>query len=928
MALRSRLARRAAAIVALGLSAFAATASAQPVSPPSDRAAVIAEARRLDREADRLYQRDQLDEALALAQQELALTEKALGPSDPVTASARSSVGGMWLAKGDYLKAEPLLRAAVDVLDAAKDVSLADHANALNNLGVLHASKGQVRLARPLLERAVSLLESATPPDPILLGTAYGALANVMSAAQEPKQALALLDKSIALLEKTSADRYLVLSLIRRADLMRRLAMPRAVDYYQRAMETADRALGEDSLTAAEVRRRYARYFWGGGSAFDSGERLYKSAAATLEKIYGPEHPDLADLYCDWAVSKQLQGDLAGALDLRRRADAIDERHLRLLLAAGSEDDKKAYSARLFHRAEDAIELSLTLGHGDKEARRFAFMMVLRRKGRVLDALTDQQLALRRHLKPEHQALLAELSAARSELATLVLRGTRAGGADHRARLAALEERERRAEAAVSAASAAYRSAVTPPTIDDIAQALPEGAVLVELLRFAPTAIHSLIDARLPAVYVGYVLRHDGTVREIRLAPADTVDSLAQKLRGALASPDRRDVLDLGMRLYRSTLARVEDELDKARSIILAPDGELNLVPFAALADAQGNWLVQRYSLSYLTSGRDLLRLRDPSPPGQKPVILANPAFGEAPARAGATGTQSSRGLSLDDFSRARFPALPGTQAEAEAIHNVLPEATMLTGAAATKAALRALHAPSVLHIATHGFALGDAAPPKPDKDTRGLTLEDTPPSPAGPDAAIAHDARVQSGIALSGANLRRDGNQDGVLTALEAASLDLAGTKLVVLSACETGVGTLARGEGVYSLRRAFVEAGAETQVMSLWQVDDEGTKDLMSGYYRRLFTEGKGRSQALRDQQLAMLAGKTHDHPYYWASFIVSGDPTPLTSPGGTVPGVPPSAHGCGCLLASSAQEEEWQWILGLVLLLGWRARARSKR
>jgi CHAT domain-containing protein len=133
------------------------------------------------------------------------------------------------------------------------------------------------------------------------------------------------------------------------------------------------------------------------------------------------------------------------------------------------------------------------------------------------------------------------------------------------------------------------------------------------------------------------------------------------------------------------------------------------------------------------------------------------------------------------------------------------------------------------------------------------------------------------------------------VLTALEVAGLNLWGTKLVVLSACETGVGDVKRGEGVYGLRRALVLAGSESQVISLWKVSDGGTRDLITNYYQRL-QELEGRSEALRQVQLMMMRGKlkpasvsgyrgTSDtsenairadyrHPYYWASFIQSGD------------------------------------------------------
>jgi CHAT domain-containing protein len=127
--------------------------------------------------------------------------------------------------------------------------------------------------------------------------------------------------------------------------------------------------------------------------------------------------------------------------------------------------------------------------------------------------------------------------------------------------------------------------------------------------------------------------------------------------------------------------------------------------------------------------------------------------------------------------------------------------------------------------------------------------------------------------LALAGANLDKDENEDGILTALEASGLNLWGTKLVTLSACDTGIGEVKNGEGVYGLRRAFIIAGAETVVMSLWPISDAVTRDLMSSYYRGL-REGRGRGEALRRAQLAILNRKGHEHPFYWASFIQVGE------------------------------------------------------
>ena len=168
--------------------------------------------------------------------------------------------------------------------------------------------------------------------------------------------------------------------------------------------------------------------------------------------------------------------------------------------------------------------------------------------------------------------------------------------------------------------------------------------------------------------------------------------------------------------------------------------------------------------------------------------------------------------------------------------------------------------APRLLHIASHGFFLDDG-------DRRASS------------PAISQNPLLRSGLALAGANLD-ESHGDGILTALEAAGLDLWGTKLVTLSACDTGVGEIHNGEGVYGLRRAFMLAGAETLVMSLWPVSDAIARDTMVAYYARLRI-GMGRGDALRQAKLSVLKRPNLRHPYYWAAFIQSGDWTSLDRP-----------------------------------------------
>ena len=200
---------------------------------------------------------------------------------------------------------------------------------------------------------------------------------------------------------------------------------------------------------------------------------------------------------------------------------------------------------------------------------------------------------------------------------------------------------------------------------------------------------------------------------------------------------------------------------------------------------------------------------------------------------------------------------------EARSIKALFPDATVLSGKQVTEAAIKRIEGPSILHIATHGFFLED--PEAVASDASGSAKEKTGMVPENP--------LLRSGLALSGANVRKSGAENGILTALQASSLNLWGTKLVTLSACDTGIGEVKDGEGVYGLRRAFFLAGTQSLVMSLWPVSDPVTREMMVDYYTGL-KRGLGRGEALRQAELAMLKRKGRQHPFYWASFIESGE------------------------------------------------------
>ena len=381
--------------------------------------------------------------------------------------------------------------------------------------------------------------------------------------------------------------------------------------------------------------------------------------------------------------------------------------------------------------------------------------------------------------------------------------------------------------------------------------------------------------------YVAYVLRHEGEPvvvdvceANVDACDADTIERLIRDFRTGLSDPRNTYVKEVARELYDKLVKPLRQHLGKANHVLISPDGALNLLPFAALVDETGTYLATKVEITYLASGRDLLRFGATLEAKGDAVVVADPDYGQSEMVVVQVDSsiQPARSIDLDRAGMA-FTPLSGTVDEAKALKTLLKlkEENLLTQSEATEARLKQVHSPRILHVATHGFFLKDNEIPvaalRPvafSQDQRAITLGENP--------------LLRSGLALAGANGRRSGeNDDGILTAAEVAQMDLRGAQLVVLSACETGLGDVQNGEGVYGLRRALVLAGAETQVASLWKVADDATKDLMVEYYQRLL-KGEGRSAALREAQRTMMKDPARSHPYYWAAFVPIGNWTPL--------------------------------------------------
>ncbi|HKX31736.1 MAG TPA: CHAT domain-containing tetratricopeptide repeat protein [Blastocatellia bacterium] len=771
--------------------------------------------------------------AETLYQRALKIKEQALGPDHLSVAGSLNNLAILYLRRGDYVKAESHYRQVLQITEQKLGPDHLNLSRPLNSLAILYHKKGEYAKAEPFYQRALSLIEKTLGPEHPTFAGYLGNLAILYRDRGDYQRAEELYRRSLAIREKKlEPDHHLI------ADSLNNLAN-----------------LHRD-------RREYAK-----------AAPLYQRSLAILEKSLGTEHLDYAETLDNQAVLEIATGNPSRAVALQSQASAIIERNLALNLSSGSERQKLAYLDTFSKQFDRILSLHARYAPEDPKARDLAVTLILQRKGRALDATSENLNALRSRFEPQDRALLDRLTEARLQLARFVLDGPQGASTEqYQNRIKSFEELAEKLEAEIGHKSSEFRAQALPLTLEAVRAAIPAGAALIEFATYRPFDATAATDEEAygPPHYVAYVVRRRGEVQWKELGEAKIIDQALVSLREAQRDPQRKDVKSLARVVFRKLFQPLRPLIADAEQLLISPEGSLNLIPFAALVDKRGRYLIERYSIGYLTSGRDLLRLQVARDSQSGPLVMAAPDFGGRPRPQ--TIRLSKRRTTGPIFRQFYFTALPYTAEEGEALRALLPDATLLTRRRANKAALLQVRGPELLHIATHGFFLKSLdAGSRPAADNNSRLLKQLQRLGIRVESPL-----LRSGLALAGAN-EDQAEDNGILTALEVTGLNLWGTKLVVLSACDTGVGEVRNGDGVHGLRRALVLAGSETQVMSLWAVSDEATRDLMVDYYGGL-KQGQGRGEALRRVQLQMLKNPKRRHPYYWASFIQSGEWAPL--------------------------------------------------
>ncbi len=812
-------------------------------------------------------------QARSLLERSLATFEATLGPGHQGVAAPLESLAAVLMRLGDHAGSRQLYERSLSIQEAGLGPTHPKVAGTLHNLAILLGRLDDLVAARSLFERAVAIKETALGPEHPSVATSLHGLGTVLQELGDLSGAQRLYERSLAISEAALGPEHRTVagSLSSLADLLRDLG-----DY-------------------------------------EGARPLYERALTIREAALGPAHPsvsislrDLARVHLDLR-EPEVAFAYAGQLTGRRG-------QVRRILATLTEGESHLYLAQQ-KRSRYAL-LAAAGAAGDVST---AYAAVLDAKGQVARLTLQTRAQIRDTLDPETLALIDTLARLQARLSRLALETEVRNREAHEALLASLltkrDERERELRRQVPLTESA---AVTP---DAVAALLPDGSAVVDLLvhpgyvpaRFQDEVFMEKGHWSEPRVSAWVVRAGEAGPRYVDLGPVAVIEAAVSAFLEDLVA--RRGVSVVEERSGRAVNAELRalvwdpltPHLDDVETVFVSTDGVLGTLPYETLADESGTFLVEQFAFVYPTDVASMVeRPESVTPLGDTDAPLLSvggvdfrrrASFDGAADVAGSRdsadrGGGSSRDISADAL-RGSFNQywgrLPATEYESQVVRDMHEDALredstrlLLQGAEATEERLKAeMPRHAILHLATHGFFQPEGLPSMWEQaldavgGERGMQMTESAARLTG-----LHPGLL-SGLVLAGANRPPDEDEDGddgYLTASEVTLLDLSAVDLVVLSACETGLGRPQSGEGLLGLRRAFHMAGADTVISSLWSVKDESTSELMQGFYANLFFKGMGRHEALRAAQLAMLAMNRMEHgdalPSTWGAFVLSGE------------------------------------------------------
>ncbi len=865
-------------------------------------------------------------EAEAAFRRALAIDEKNLGPDSPNTCQDAVNLAGVLQEEGRFADALALYRAALTNTVKKLGNQHPNVAAILHDLGGMSLRQHNYDDAANYYRAALAIREKALGAEDAKTGETVSGLAETLENEGRSAEAIPLYSRAMSIFGKALGPENLRTA--REAEKLGRLLTESAnlrdgCPLLAHAEETLERTLGPDdeevarALTPVGECLHYAR-------KNDEAELAYRRALAIDEKIYGPSHQNLAAPLNFLASLYHDQGKYADADPLYRRALAIEEKTLGPDHPATSEAalglainyygwGKPELAEPLYDRRMQVFTRQLGAGAGYMSERdRLAFLassqgaypiyfsFVYANRGRpglagkMYDLLINEKgvaagnsAALRARILASGDraalGLLDQLRAKKTQVSTIVT-SIHGDPTEKRKNVAQLSQEINDIEENLARRAAALPQGTSAAAANwrDVQKALQPGEAAVEYVRFQfhdgrtftnvnnYAALVVTWDSEPKLIPLGEAVADEKTVIDLFAAQSGSTRGVSK------AQPTIAPTAAAGPDSYNVFWKPLEPALSGAKRVYVAADAILNQFPIGLFADGANRMLMEKYDLRQLNSTKDLLRPRVQAS-SKSALLLGNPTFDltdvqqrAALTRLAAGGAGGAASASAGEASKGSLAALPATQDEVDLIAKTFQSAgwqvQTLTGDLALKEAILRQRGPRVLHLATHGFFVSTTELRRANQGWQS-----------------ALDPMLQSGLFFAGANRTLAGAvpvaglENGILTSYEVAQLNLEGSELVVLSACETGRGEQqANGEGVFGLRRALQEAGAQAVLMSMWSVPDRETQELMALFYKK-WLAGADKHDALRQAQLEeretvrQRYGK--DLPFYWGAFVLVG-------------------------------------------------------
>ncbi len=775
-------------------------------------------------------------EAETMLQKAIKVAETYYGRDHPQFAKTQIEIANLYLVLGNYNAAKPLLIKSKEIIETRYGRYHPEHATVTQNLATLYEGISQTDTAEQLYREALAIdLQTLGKQHPSYAITLNN-LASLYQNRGDYAQAEPLLEESLAISEAMFGPEHPAYT----TTLLNLGLLYQSTDRDEQALRYLHRVVD------------------------------------TRKKTLGPQHPDYAYGLYSLAVLHHKMDQSDQAEPVFQEAIRLYEYQIREYFPALSEKEKSAFYRRIepvIHAFRDYVVVRATDTQTDDTTRASLlaelYDLQLLSKAILLNASSKIRKAI---YTSDDEALIEQYQQWISSKETLarLYALPQNEWKKQQDRATFLEERTNELEKSLSLGSAAFASELESQRLSwrDVQQQLLPNEAAVEIIR---------------------IEKSDSLLFYVALSVTATSEAPAMAVL-----PDGFAMENKNYYYYQNAVGfRIPDELSyqlywqpiKAilpsgtNTVYVAPDGVYNKISLNSLLNpSSGQYLIEESNLRLLSSTRDLVKKFETTE-SQTAYLIGYPNYRLSlrdSTKAPYNDTRSDTTLvaSLDTTPLSLFPAvlsaLPGTEREIDYLADLLKQyrwtATTYLKDDAKEEVVKQMESPRLLHVATHGYFMSDLLTDA-NQASYGVHLQN-----------IAANPLLRSGLLFAGAersiheqrsptNWQRE---DGILTAYEALNLNLNGTELVVLSACETGLGEIKNGEGVYGLQRAFLIAGAHSVAMSLWNVNDRATAKLMQLFYQK-WLGGQDKFSALRSAQLAML--EEQSSPYYWGAFVMIG-------------------------------------------------------